>query len=265
MPALSGTFTGTVKAGSIDGKWAQPGGSFPLVLSPYQKPRISKADADIIVGTWSGPLPAPGPAPRSSCASKWATRVSCRARWRRVSEQGSGEWPMDEAEFASGRLTLQCRRPCSGEFTANYANGVLNGVWLQSRGPANGLAVVLKKGAAAGISRVLKLNGEAFVAVSGQWHGTLTMKDARGHEVAKPVSMLFEADSHADIVGFFGGEAVGPKPVPVTEASLAGGRFVAKSDALGVEYRGQVSGGTMQGEWVQGDQRVPLTFTRPVK
>jgi len=259
VPALSGAFNGTVKAGSIEGKWAQPGGSFPLVLSPYQKPRMSKADSDTIVGTWSGPLRQPVPLTfvlRFKLGEQGDLQGSLA-----VPEQGSNEFPMAEAEFGSGKLTFKLP-VVQGEFAASYANGVLEGVWKQPGNPPNGVPVTLKKGEVAAMVHVLKLSGESFAAVSGEWRGTLKVKNPQGQEISLPLVMQFVTDERAEMIGFIDSPAQGLKNMPVTEAGVAGGKFVAKLGAIGAEYRGDLSGNTLKGEWVQGPQRVPLTFTR---
>ena len=257
VPALSGTFSGTVKAGSIDGKWAQPGSSFPLVLSP--KPQMPKADVDTIVGTWSGALK---PAGTFVMRFKLNDQGDLAGTLAVTSEQGSGEWPMEEAGFANGRLFFKMP-VLQGEFAASYADGVLNGVWKQPGAPPNGVPVTLKKGAVAATGfHVLKLSGPSFVALSGKWTSTLKAKNPQGQEVSQPIELGFGTDANAEIIGFIYSPAYGAKPIPMTEASLEGGKFVAKLDAIGAEYRGDLSGNTLKGEWVQGSQRVPLTFTR---
>ncbi len=60
VAALSGAFDGTMQGGTLAGQWQQPGGKLPLVLSPYQKPVLSKAAVDTLTGTWSGPADGSG-------------------------------------------------------------------------------------------------------------------------------------------------------------------------------------------------------------
>jgi hypothetical protein len=261
VPALSGTFNGTVKTGSIEGKWAQPGGAFPLVLSPYQKAQLSKADSDIIVGTWSGPL-------RQAMPLSFVLRFKLGEQGDlqgslAVPEQGSNEYPIAEADFAGGKLTFKLPI-VQGEFTASYANGVLEGVWKQpgAGGPSNGVPVTLRKGEVAAMVHVLKLSGEAFAAVSGVWQGTLKVKNPQGQEMSLPLTMRFATDDRAEMIGFIDSPAQGAKNLPISEASLAGGKFVAKLGAIGAEFHGDLSGKTLKGEWVQGSQRVPVTFIK---
>ncbi len=256
VPALSGTFSGTVKAGGIDGKWSQPGGSLPLALSP--KPQIPKADADIILGTWTGALQ---PSGNFVMTFKLNDQGDITGTLAVASDQGGGEWAMEELSYASGKLFFKLPS-LGGQFTASYADGALNGVWKQPGAPPSGVPVTLKKGDSAAVVRVLKLSGPAFVALSGLWTGTLTMKNPQGQEVSGSFQLGFGTNGNADIVGFIASPVYGTTPVPMSDASLEGNRFVAKVGALGAEYHGDLGGGTLKGEWVQGAQRVPLNLTR---
>jgi hypothetical protein len=259
VPALSGTFTGTIKPGTIEGKWAQPGGSFPLVLSPHQAPQMSRADIDTIVGTWSGPLRQPDPL-TFVLRFEWDERRGLQGTLA-IPEQGSNEYPLAEAEFANGKLTFKLP-VVQGEFTASYARSVLEGVWRQPGGRPEGVPVALKKGVVAARVQALKFNGESVAPVLAEWRGTLKMKNPQGEEISLPLVMRFWTDARADVVGVIDSTAQGLKNVPITEASLDGSKFVVKLAAIGAEYRGDLSGKTLKGEWVQGPQRVPLTFTR---
>jgi hypothetical protein len=229
------------------------------VLSP--KPRMPKADADVIVGSWSGSLKPPGPGGTFVMRFSLTDRGDLAGTLAATSAQGSGEWAMEEAEFANGRLFFKLPL-LRGEFTARYVDGVLDGVWKQVGAPSD-VAITLKKGdVAAPMLRALKLSGESFPLVSGRWSGTLKIKNPQGQEVSQPFAMLFATDANVQIVGAVESPALGAKSVPISEASLEGGKFAAKIEALGAEYRGDLSGNTLKGEWIQGAQRVPLTVTR---
>jgi hypothetical protein len=121
----------------------------------------------------------------------------------------------------------------------------------------------MKKGDAAGVFRALKIPASSFPALSGEWVGRLKMKDAQGNEMSKSVMMGLGVNANADIVGYFGGDTIAPqRGVPISEASLEGRKFTAKSELAGVEYHGELAGATMNGEWVQGTQRTSVTLTR---
>jgi hypothetical protein len=50
--------------------------------------------------------------------------------------------------------------------------------------------------------------------------------------------------------------------VPVTEVTLDSGKLVLKVAAIGAEYRADLNGNTLAGQWTQGPFSNPLTLTR---
>ena len=52
-------YEGVVKKSKIEGEWKQEGISFPLNLSQYEKPKLSKEDMDKLFGQWYGKFPVP--------------------------------------------------------------------------------------------------------------------------------------------------------------------------------------------------------------
>lgn len=109
--------------------------------------------------------------------------------------------------------------------------------------------------------RPLKLSGESFAVLSGRWQGTIKVKQ-QGVEVSLPLAMQFATDDRAQMIGFIDSPGQGVNKLYITEASLEGGKFVAKLAAINAEFRGDLTGKTLKGEWIQGPQRVPLTLTK---
>jgi hypothetical protein len=72
--------------------------------------------------------------------------------------------------------------------------------------------------------------------------------------------MRFAADERAEMIGLIDSPIQKALNIPITEASLTAGKFVAKVAAIGAEYRGTLSGKTLTGEWTQGPQSWSLTF-----
>jgi len=258
--ALSGSYKGTVKSGAIEGQWQQPGGSLPLTLSPYQKAQLSKADIDTIVGAWNGPLMFPVGTLTMVMRFK-ATETGELQGTLSVPEQGGNELPMSEVEFAGGKLTLKVPQ-VHGEFTAAYANGQLAGAWKQGGNPPDGTPVTLERGDAGARSYTLNLSGPAFAAISGDWKGTLKTRGPQGQEVSLPVVLRFLTDQRANMIGFLDSPSQGAKDIPITEASLTGAKFVAKIAPLGAEFRADLDGKTLTGEWTQGPVGIPLKMTK---
>jgi hypothetical protein len=258
VAALSGSYAGTFKDGKLDGHWTQPGGTLPLVLSPYQKVVLSKAAMDTLSGAWHGPVAAPG------------VSLTFVARFARndkgeltgslsVPEQGGMELPMADIQFADNKLDFKIPR-VAGEYSADYTNGAFVGTWKQPGAPAP-VAVTLKKGEAAAPIFPLKLSAESFASIAGKWSGKLTTPQATINLVIR-----FEVNNGGQYVGFIDIPDQGLKGIPLAEADLTAGKLTTKASGAPVQFQGTLSGKTLVGQWIgqspQGPISTPLTLTR---
>ncbi len=259
VAALSGSYAGTLKDGKLDGRWTQPGGSLPLVLSPYQQAVLSKGAMDTLLGGWHGPVQVPG------------VSLTFVARFVRsdkgeftgslsVPEQGGMELPMADIQFADNKLDFKVPR-VGGEYSADYANGAFTGTWKQVGAPAP-VAVILKKGDVAKPVFPLKLSAESFAAIAGTWTGKLT-----GQQGAITIVMRFEVNGGGQYVGFIDSPDQGAKGLPIAEASLVTDKLTTKMNAPPAQFEGRLSGKTIVGQWMQGPpgqppMSIPLTLTR---
>jgi hypothetical protein len=261
VPSLSGTYAGTLKGGSIEGKWTQQGTAIPLTLTPYQKAELSKAAVDTLVGTWNGPIKSPGGTLTFVARFKVDDKGVLNGTLA-VPEQGSTEFPMADIEFADNKLEFKIPR-VQGQFTGSYANASFTGTWRQ--GPATGAPgapVTLKKGEFAAPVYALKLSTESFAALSGNWEGTLKVKPPQGGEVSLPVVLRFLTNESAQYIAFLDSPSQKAMGIPVTDVTLAGGKLVLKVGAVGAEYKADVTAKTLVGQWTQGPVSNPLTMTR---
>ncbi len=262
VTALSGSYAGTLKGASIDGQWTQEGKALPLVLTQYQKPQLTKAAVDTIVGTWNGPVVTP----RGTLTFVVRFKANDQGELQgtlAVPEQGGLALPMSDIEFADNKLSFKIPM-VAGDYTAAYANGVLTGAWKQGAPgfPSNGLPVTLKKGEYVAATVPLKLTNETFAMLSGAWQGTMQLTTPQGKQVSLPVVLRFETDKTAQYVGFIDSPNQHATGIPVTDASLAAGKLVVKANGIGAEYRADLSGKTLTGQWTQGPMSNPLTLTK---
>lgn len=258
VPSLSGSYSGTFKGtNSIEGRWSQPGATLPLVLTPYQKPQMTKADMATLLGAWAGPLKLPGGSltfvARFSASPKGDLQGTLA-----VPEQGGAEIPMADIEFAANQLSFKIPQ-VRGEFTGTYANGGIDGQY--SQGGSNGLHVALKKGNYAAAAIVLKLTEQQFSALEGNWEGKVEFTTAQGQHISQPLVLDIVTDGPGNYVGFIENPAAHLK-VPVTEATLSGKRLHLRVTGLQAEYDADLSGNQLTGQWAQGPGKIPLTLTR---
>ncbi len=255
VPSLSGSYTGTLKGNTIEGQWTQPGGNIPLVLAPYQKPTVAKADMDLLTsGAWTGPVKPPGAS--FTFVVKFKQDKGELQGTLLIVEVGQ-ELPFSDVEFSGGKLT--CKLPqAQAELTATYANGALTGTW-SARGQS--LPIELKKGEAPVLA--LKLTPEQFAKVAGTWGGTLEIPNpTTGQKISLPTVLRFEKDAQGRFLGYLDSPAQKAKGILVTEATLTGNKLVAKVAAIGAEYNAEVSPGALSGQMTQRGQAMPLTLKK---
>ena len=259
VASLSGSYSGSLKDGKLDGQWTQPGGTLPLVLSPYQKPVLSKAAMDTLTGAWHGPVQIPG------VSLTFVAKFTRDAKGEltgslAVPEQGGQELPMSDIQFADNKLDFKIPR-VGGEYKGDFANGAITGTWTQPGAPAPA-AVIFKKGDVAKPVFPLKLSAESFAAVAGKWSGKL--QGPGGGAIT--IVMRFEVNSGGQYVGFVDSPDQGAKGLPIAEADLTAGKLTTKMNTPPAQFEGMLSGKTLTGKWSQptpnGPLDIPLTLTR---
>ena len=65
--------------------------------------------------------------------------------------------------------------------------------------------------------------------VAGTWQGTLQVTTPQGKQVSLPIVLRFETDKTGQYVGFIDSPQQHAAGIPVTDASLAAGKLVAKA------------------------------------
>ncbi len=260
VTALSGSYAGELKNGSIDGKWTQPGGVLPLVLSPYQKPQLSAAAIKTLTGGWNGPVTTP------FAKLTFVARFKVDAKGEMtgvlaVPEQGGMELPMSDIEFANDKLSFKIAR-VQGQYTGTYANNAFTGFWKQPGpgSPPEGLAVKLSKGDVAPTAYPHKLDHAASAALHGKWQGKLAVPQAPNGSVT--LVLRIETNANGQYVGFIDSPDQGAKGLLINEATFAANKLTVKLLLPPAEFSGTLTGKTLVGEWKQGPNSNPLTLTK---
>ena len=81
-------------------------------------------------------------------------------------------------------------------------------------------------------------------------------------EIQGDLGAAGSADANAQYAAFLDSPSQKATGIPVTEASLDGSKFVMKVAAVGAEYRAELNGNTLMGQWAQGPMTHPLTLTK---
>jgi len=254
VPSLSGAYSGTVKGSTIEGQWSQPGGNIPLVLAPYQKPTITKADMDLLTSSaWTGPVKPPGAS--FTFVVKFKQEKGELKGSLLIAEVGQ-ELPFSDVEFSGGKL--DCRLDQAGaELAATYADGAFTGTWTARGQP---LPIKLQKGEAPVLA--LKLTPEQFAKLAGSWGGTLEFANPTGQKISLPTVMRFEKDAQGHFLGYLDSPAQKAKGITITEATLTGNKLAGKIAAAGAEFNADVSADAISGQFIQRGQTISLALKK---
>jgi hypothetical protein len=249
---LNGSYEGTLKDGKIDGKWKQEGQSFPLSLSPYQKPTLSKKDMNKLLGSWNGKLTIPG----GSLTVVFRFEMSEKgdfAGFLDSPDQGGFGIPVTDMEMSDGSISLKIPS-IKGEYKGKLAANEIVGEFKQLGTP---LSLTLKKGEYKAQTYKLSLPKEIIDQLIGEWNGPLTMQG-----MSITVVFRFEMTRNSEFVGFQDSPDQGAKRIPITEANLSDGKLTLKIAAVNGEFKGQLSGDNLVGEWSQMGMKTPLSLKK---
>jgi hypothetical protein len=263
VPALSGAYAGTLKDGALNGQWTQPGGNLPLVLTPYQKAVVSKQAGSALTGAWSGTMKIAA----NEVAVQFRFKVDDKgvpSGTFSIPDQGLNDSPLTDVEFANNKLSLRIPRAANSPYTAELVNNQFVGkLKIPAPGaPEDGVPLTLKKGEVAVQVHELKLASQDYAKVAGKWTGKLEMTPPNGQKVTLTLVMRIITNSAGQFVGFLDSPDQKATNIPITEATLAGDKFTAKIAVVRGEFTGTLAGKTLTGQWTQGPQTTPLTFTK---
>jgi hypothetical protein len=246
VPALSGSYAGSLKDDHFEGQWSQAG-SKPIPLTLTRPPQATKADLELLTGTWKGP--APGAANAVVIFEFKPDEKRVLTGVVSIPTQGA-TFPMGNLEIGPGTLSFRIVQ-ISAEYRGTYSAAGIIGALKQG---ANNVPINLTKGDVAAAEKVyaLKLTGEQFSALYGDWKGQVGGKDRVLHFTVGPGNSF---------AAFF--DVVEAKARhPVTEATGTGKKIALKIAALQGEFTGELAGKTLAGQWTQGGQSTPVTFTK---
>jgi hypothetical protein len=264
VPSLSGSYAGAAKGSSFDGKWTQPGGVLPLVLTPYAKPTLSAAAAKSLAGKWFGAITAAGNT--TTLTFEFKQEGSDLAGTFAIPEQGLQGVKLGQIEIANGDVSFRIPQ-LQGEYKGKLAGEQITGN-LKIPGPvspADGFPVNLKRGEYKVESPVLKISAADFAQLKGKWEAPMELTNPQnGQKLPIKLILRFESNAKGEPVAFLDSPVQGANGLVVSEATFAAGKLTFKVPAPGGEFTGTLSGKTIAGEWAQPrlNFRQAATFTK---
>ena len=253
---LSGAYEGILKDGQFEGNWKQEGTSIPFNLKPYEKPVLTKEDMAILSGQWHGEVKVPT-AGTYTLVFKFETKEGSDFKATLdIPEAGTGPngIPVTDVELDGGAVKFKVPA-IQSDFKGKLAQDEISGEFKLQTQP---LPLTLKKGEYKAPTHDLKLPEDIQDQLAGEWHGQLKMPMNILHVVAK-----FEKTKKGEFIGSYGLPDQNVKGIPITEANIVDGKIVLKIKVANAEYKGQIDGDKLTGEWSQaGMSTIPLSFKK---
>jgi hypothetical protein len=250
VPALSGSYAGTLRKGALDGEWSQAGARLPLSLRPWQAHTLSKADIDALRGDWSGKLT--GGIGTVTIVLHFTTGADGALKSTfDVPEQGAKDWEVKNVALEDGYFSAELPRGMA-KITGSLKADQIAGQWNQL---GKSTPLTLRKGKYVAAQTYLDLPAAARDQVKGHWSGSLNGLTLR---------VRFETDAQGRTLGFLDSPQQNSLGIPITSASMTGTRLTYAVSGIGGSYTGELAGDKLTGEWSQFGlpKPLPLEFTR---
>ena len=249
---LNGSYEGVVKDGKIEGNWKQEGASIPLNLVPYKKLVLTKGDKDKLLGQWHGELKIP----TGSYMLLFRFEMKEKGEFQGfldIPDAGAKDLPVADVELVDNNVKMQIPA-AQAEIKGKLADNEIVGEIKLNTQP---FPITIKKGEYKAPSYNLALPKETMEGLTGEWHGQLKLPTAILHG-----SFRFETTKKGEFVGFY--ELPDQKAkIPITEANLSDGKLTLKIKVANAEFKGQLKGDELTGEWAQaGMSNIPFSLKK---
>jgi hypothetical protein len=248
VPALSGSYAGTLRNGVFEGHWSQEGAKLPLSLKPFETPTLTRADIDTLRGDWIGKLSGGGTVTivlRFSTGADGALRALFD-----VPEQGGKDMEAKNVALDDGIFYVELPA-APAKITGTLKDDQIVGEFHQM---GASLPLTLKKGKYVPVTSYLDLPVAAREQLKGRWTGTLN---------GLAVAVRFETDAQGRTLGYFDSIQQQMLNLVINTAELAGAKLTFGL-TFGAKYTGELAGNKLTGEWTQPGlpKPLPLVLTR---
>lgn len=249
---LSGAYSGVFKDGSFEGEWSQAGSSMPLNLSPYEKPVMSEADKETLLGEWVGTIKLP--AGEMTIVFKFADDDTGELKGSvSLPDQGGNDMPAQDIMLQDGEFGMKL--PANQvEIVATLDDEKITGTAKQ--GP-NNFDLNLTKGEYEAPKTVFNLSEEDAQNLMGEWHGEVDTPAGKATSVFR-----FEKNNSGEYIAETYSPDQGNISTPISEISVIDGTLTIKRPGPVGGFTGRISGDEIAGEVATPMGGIPLTLIR---
>jgi hypothetical protein len=219
-------------------------------IPPVYNLNLPKAIKDQLTGEWYGDIKTPTATITAVLTFK-TTEKGEFIGYEDVPDQKITGIPINEANSADGKLTFII---LDSEVKAQVKGDQLTGeVVAQQANNNQPITFTLKKGKYVSPSYALNLPADVIKTLSGKWNGKLGNTN---------LVFRFEKNEKGELLGFLDAPDSNTKDIPISEGSMSEGKLILKIKLANVEYKGKLSKDTLDGEWIQQGQNIPLTMKK---
>jgi hypothetical protein len=155
-----------------------------------------------------------------------------------------------EANFSDGKLSFIVT---NAEYKGKITGDEFTGEVIEEGSNNAPIPFTLKKGKYVPPSYSLNLPKETMKTLSGKWKGKL---------VNYTLVFRFEKNEKGEFLGFIDSPDTSTNDIQITEASLSGSNLTLKVKLVNAEFNGELSKDSLDGEWTQGGQNIPLILKK---
>lgn len=248
VSALSGSYSGTLNNGTINGEWTQPGSTMAMNLAPYQAATLSDEAMATLMGQWLGKLVTPG-LTFNMVFHFERNEAGEFVGFVQNADAGPQKQPMTDITL-DGQDFLFRVGGGAAEYRGTLSGDTITGKLKQ--GPQE-MELNVERGEYVAVTPTLSLTDADYEQLAGKWSGQLG-----------PLTLVLrvERNDEGTIVAFIDSPTQGATDLLVTSASLTDGQLAVALTAPPASYGGALDGNTITGSWTQGGMSNPLTLTR---
>ncbi|MBN1904195.1 MAG: hypothetical protein JW927_03775 [Deltaproteobacteria bacterium] len=249
-------FKGQLAGDKLTGQVTQQGvivTSFSMKKGKYVPPvyslDIPKAIKDQLSGEWYGDIKTP----TSNATVVFNFKTNDKGEFlgsEEIPEQKIKGILVSEASFTEGKLAFTVT---DVEYKGQIKGDEFAGEIKQSAADSKPIPFTLKKGKYVPPDYSLNFPKDIVNTLSGRWDGKLGNTN---------VVFRFDKNEKGKLMGFLDFPDSKIKDLLISEGSMNEGKLALKIKIANIEYKGKLSKDSIEGEWLQGGQNIPLTMKK---